>query len=107
MIQEEEQGWSFSEYHICSRCISDAYLKEFIKNSATDEEPCSFCRRRPSVPLDDVMEIIGNTVADYYNRAVNEPGYDGREGRLPGDHLRQLGGDGRYPRRRQQSGRCA
>ena len=65
MMQEEEQGWSFSDRQICSRCISEPYLKEFIKNSAIDS-PCSFCRRRgqPSVPLDDVMEIIGNTVSE-------------------------------------------
>jgi hypothetical protein len=84
MMQEEEQGWSFSDHQICSRCISDPYLKQRIKAAATDEEPCSFCRRRPSVELDDVMEIIGNTVADYYNRAVNEAWYDGREGGYQG-----------------------
>jgi hypothetical protein len=84
MMQEEEQGWSFSDRQICSRCISDSYLKEFIKNAATDEEPCSFCGRRPSVELDEIMEMIGNTVADYYNRAVNEAPYDGREGGYQG-----------------------
>ena len=78
-MQEEEQGWSFSDNQICSRCISDPYLKGFIENSATDA-PCSFCRRRPSIPLNDVMEIIGNTVADYYNRAVNEAPYETAEG---------------------------
>ena len=83
-MQEEEQGWSFSDYQICSRCISDSYLKQFIKNAATDEEPCSFCERRPSVELDKVIEMIGNTVADYYNRAVNEAPYDGREGGYQG-----------------------
>jgi hypothetical protein len=84
MMQEDEQGWSFSDNQICPRCISDPYLKQFIKSSATDESPCSFCGRRPSVELDDVMEIIGNTVADYYNRAVNEAPYDGREGGYQG-----------------------
>jgi hypothetical protein len=84
MMQEEEQGWSFSDHQICSRCISDPYLKQRIKSAATEEEPCSFCGRRPSVELDDVMEIIGHTVADYYNRAVNEAWYDGREGGYQG-----------------------
>ena len=84
MMQEEEQGWSFSDHQICSRCIVDPYLKERIRNSATDEVPCSFCGRRPSVDLDDIMEIIGHTVADYYNRAVNEAPYDGREGGYQG-----------------------
>ena len=54
-MQEEEQGWSFSDNQICSRCISDPYLKGFIENSATDA-PCNFCGRRPSIPLNDVME---------------------------------------------------
>jgi hypothetical protein len=81
MMQQEEQGWSFSDYQICSRCISEPYLKAFIKRSAS-LSPCSFCGRRgnPSVPLDDVMEIIGSTVADYYNRAVNEAPYESAEG---------------------------
>ena len=83
-MREEEQGWSFSDHQICSRCISDPYLKERIKGAATDEEACTFCGRRPSVELDDVMEIIGNVVADYYNRAVNEAWYDGREGGYQG-----------------------
>lgn len=84
MMQEEEQGWSFTEKRICSRCIKEPYLKAFIKTSATDEHPCSFCKRRPSTDLDDVLEIIGNTVADYYNRAVNEAPYETAEGGYQG-----------------------
>src|SRR5437867_4454335 len=84
MMQEEEQGWGFSDNLICSRCISDPYLKAFIKDSANAESRCTFCARQPSVELDDVMEIIGNTVAEYYNRAVNEAPYDGAEGGYQG-----------------------
>jgi len=84
MMQEEEQGWSFSDNRICPRCISDPYLKQVIKNSAIDESPCSFCGRRPSVELDEVMEIIGNTVAEYYNHAVNEAPYESAEGGYQG-----------------------
>ena len=84
MMQEEEQGWSFSDKQICPRCISDPHLKQVVKNFATDESPCSFCGRRPSMELDGVMEIIGNTVADYYNRAVNEAPYESAEGGYQG-----------------------
>src|SRR5689334_10301109 len=84
MMQEEEQGWGFSDNQICSRCISDEYLKAFIKNSASYDSPCTFCGRRPSVELDDVMEIIGSTVGDYYNRAVNEAPYETAEGGYQG-----------------------
>jgi HEPN/RES N-terminal domain 1/RES domain len=85
MMQEEERGWSFSDHQICSCCISEPYLKAFIKNSAS-VSPCSFCGRRgeDSVPLDDVMEIIGNTVSEYYNRAVNEAPYESAEGGYQG-----------------------
>jgi hypothetical protein len=84
-LMMQEQGWSLSDYQICSRCISEPYLKGFIKNTAS-VSPCSFCGRRGkhSVPLDDVMEIIGNTVAEYYNRAVNEAPYDSAEGGTKG-----------------------
>jgi hypothetical protein len=36
------------------------------------------------VELDEVMEIIGNTVADYYNRAVNEAPFESAEGGYQG-----------------------
>ena len=84
MMQEEEQGWGFTEKEICSRCIKEPYLKSVIKNAETEESPCSFCGRRPSMELDEVMEIIGNTVADYYNRAVEEAPYESAEGGYQG-----------------------
>jgi hypothetical protein len=84
MMQEEEQGWGFTEKQICSRCIKEPYLKSVIKNAETEESPCSFCGRRPSTELDEVMEIIGNAVADYYNRAVEEAPYESAEGGYQG-----------------------
>jgi hypothetical protein len=84
MMQEDEQGWTFSDNQICSRCISDPYLKNFIRRSAAGDVACTFCGRRPSVPLDDVMEVIGRTIAEYYNRAVNEAPYESAEGGYQG-----------------------
>ena len=35
MIQEEEQGWGFrDDLSICSRCVSDPFLKGIIKSQA-------------------------------------------------------------------------
>jgi hypothetical protein len=84
MMQQEEQGWSFTYNQICQRCISDLYLKQSVKGTATNENPCSFCGRRPSAELDEVIEIIGDTVGEYYNRAVNEAPYDSAEGGYQG-----------------------
>jgi len=84
MMQEEEQGWSFSDKRICSRCISDKHLKSYVTENCFDDDACSFCERSPSADLDDVLTIIGNTVADYYNRAVEEAPWDGAEGGYQG-----------------------
>ena len=66
MIREQDQGWSFSEQLICSRCVSDPYLKQFIQDAAS-VSPCTFCRRRGpnSVPFDTLMEIIAGTIFEY------------------------------------------
>ena len=86
MIREQDQGWSFSEQLICSRCVSDPYLKQFIQDAAS-VSPCTFCRRRGpnSVPFDTLMEIIAGTIFEYYTHAVNEAGWDSREGGYLGD----------------------
>ena len=81
MMLQEEQAWSFSDELVCSCCISEPFLRDFIKDSG-DNSPCSFCdgRLAPGVPLDSMMEIIGHTVQQYYNRAVNEAPYESAEG---------------------------
>jgi hypothetical protein len=84
MMQEDEQGWTFTHKRVCARCMKEPYLKAFIKSSATADHPCSFCKRRPTAALDDVMEIIGHTVDEYYNRAVNEAPYETAEGGYQG-----------------------
>jgi hypothetical protein len=85
MMQEEEQGWSFSKHQLCSRCISEPYLKGLVKQSESFSE-CSFCHRTsaPAVPLNELLEIIGATVSEYYNRAVNEAPYESAEGGYQG-----------------------
>jgi len=65
MMQEEEQGWSFSDNQICPplhfRSVPQAGHQKFRDRPVA----LQLLRRRPSVELDEVMEIIGNTVADY------------------------------------------
>jgi hypothetical protein len=51
IIQQDEQGWSFrDDLSLCSRCISDPYLKQMIKDQA-GEMACSFCGRTSRNPL--------------------------------------------------------
>jgi hypothetical protein len=81
MIQEEEQGWRFSDNNICSRCVSDPDLKQFIRETAA-LSPCDFCgwRGPHSVTFDSLMEIIGGTINQHYNDAVNEASWDSEDG---------------------------
>ena len=68
----------------CYRCISEPYLRDFARSEATEFE-CSFCgwiaRKKPnSVPFNRFMEVIVETVWQYYEHAVDCMGWDGREG---------------------------
>jgi RES domain-containing protein len=81
MLQEEDQGWRFSDDRICSRCVNNPYLKKFIRHRASNSV-CTFCRRRGSrsIDFDILMELIGAAVQAHFNDAVNEAAWDSEEG---------------------------
>ena len=50
MMQEQEQGWSFRDGNICYRCLTDAYLREMVRQDASEYD-CSFCGKSGLVPI--------------------------------------------------------
>jgi hypothetical protein len=83
-IEEDDQGWSYSDKDICYRCISEPYLRDLARSEAS-EFGCSFCGRIPrskpnSIPFNRLMEVVGETVWQYYEHAADCMGWDGREG---------------------------
>jgi len=84
-IQQWEQGWSFSpDVLICYQCLDDSELARHVEENAV-EYKCDFCgqvaQKRPrSIEFDSLMEIVGSTLAQYYDRAVDELGYCSAEG---------------------------
>jgi len=91
LFQQEEQGWDFSDgTHICWRCLTDPYLRRFVKDRVEGYE-CSFCRlttrKNPStVPFDVVMELIANAVQTHFNNAASETiGWDPEDQTYVGD----------------------
>jgi hypothetical protein len=84
-IEQWEQGWSFSPgVYICHHCLDDPELVQHVKENATGLK-CDFCERVPrkhpcSIEFDSLMEIIGSTFNQYYERAVNELGWCSAEG---------------------------
>jgi hypothetical protein len=72
-IEQDEQGWGYSDKVICFRCVSDPYLRERIKSSATKSE-CDFCNSSSrkavdSIPFNDLMKVIAEAVFQYYSHA--------------------------------------
>lgn len=87
-IEEDDQGWRFSDKDICYRCITEPYLRALARNEPT-EYGCSFCgrssRKAPnSVPFNNIMKVIADAVWQYYDHAGNCLGYDSREGGYQG-----------------------
>jgi hypothetical protein len=80
----QEQGWGFRDGHICYRCVTEPYLHEMVRGDASEYD-CSFCgkssRKAPiSIPFNDLMEVIGGAISQYFDRAVNCLGYCSAEG---------------------------
>ena len=80
-LQQDEQGWSYSpDTDICARCVSNDELAAYIRENASGFM-CSFCdrtsKRNPStIPLDELMEIVGKVVHQYYEEAVGALGWE-------------------------------
>lgn len=80
MMEQQEQGWRYSDYRICPRCLSDEYLRTRIQEQSGAER-CSFCLKSDlgSAPFDDLMNLIASTAHQYFDRAVDTLGWDGEE----------------------------
>jgi hypothetical protein len=76
LIQEDDQGWRFTGGTVCDGCLSDPYLRSIARENAKRDE-CSFCgrvgRKKPiAIPFNDLMEVIGQAIFQYYDHAENE-----------------------------------
>jgi hypothetical protein len=78
LIQEEDRGWySVTRKLVCNNCVSDERLNEFFRERGL-EEACQYCELTPeeselrSVPFDDLMEFIAESVYSEFNTANDE-----------------------------------
>lgn len=81
MIEQSEQGWSFTDKFVCRECVDDYALEKAL---ASEEEPqgaCSFCRQSPASPLDVLMRVFVDGLRNEYNDVNAEliP-YESKEG---------------------------
>ena len=80
MMEQQEQGWNYSDHRICPRCLCDEHLRTKIQESASDDE-CSFCLKSDmgSAPFDHLMKLVSSTAYQYFDRAVNTLPWDGED----------------------------
>lgn len=82
LIEQEEQGWGYSEKAICPQCVKDVYLKSVVR-AALGNQACDFCdgsRPRRGALFNVLMKAVASTFFQYYRRAVDHLGWDGEEG---------------------------
>ena len=85
-MEIEERGFSDIDKYICSECVEDDFLKQWIDKNATETKECDYCGRTHSVVLmtDLMKEVLMPTFKKYYWYANDHLGWDGREGGYQG-----------------------
>jgi len=78
-------------YYVCDRCFGDDTIKGFIKANTSHTE-CDFCGRQGdeqpiAAPLVDVADLINDSIAREYQRAVEILPWDSGEGGYQGRHF--------------------
>jgi hypothetical protein len=81
IIQEGEQGWSFTEQHVCTGCVDDYALRAAIGAAEEATATCDFCGSAPAAELNVLLEAFVKGLRTEYGDADDEGVYyDGREG---------------------------
>lgn len=84
-MEIEARGFSDIDKYVCSECVEDNYLKQWIDENTTEREKCDYCGKIHSVVLmTDLMYVLMNSIQKYYGYAVEYLGWDSREGGYQG-----------------------
>lgn len=84
-MEIEARGFSDIDKYICSECVEDDFLKQWIDKNATEIMECDYCgKTHPVVLMTDFMYVLMDTFRRYYGYAVEHLGWDGREGGYQG-----------------------
>jgi hypothetical protein len=83
-LLQEEQGWSFTDSSVCTDCVDEPALKAAVLEDSVRGQSCTFCASNCSAPLDTLMAAFVTGIRRIYYRAIDELGWDGREGAWQG-----------------------
>lgn len=81
MLQEDEQGWSFTSQYVCTGCVDDHVLQAAIGAAEEATAVCDFCGSSPAAELDVLLEAFVKGLRTEYGDADSEGvPFDSREG---------------------------
>lgn len=81
MMEQEAQGWAYTDKLVCVSCVDDQALEDAIGAEESADQTCSFCEQSPAASLDVLMGVFVNGLLNEYNGADDEfVPYETREG---------------------------
>ena len=85
MLEQMEGGYSQApgERYVCSKCVTDRFLKEEIEGSL-ENEACSYCGTTPSADLLIVVREVADYLATEFEDPANSLPYSSRDGGYQG-----------------------
>ena len=80
MMQEDEQGWSFTDKSVCGRCVNEEALESILEEEADARFRCNFCGGAPAASLNVLLQAFANGLRNEYEDAIDSAPWEGREG---------------------------
>ena len=78
-IQEDEQGWSFTDKAVCCRCVNEEALQTILCNNSGALLRCSFCSDGPAAPLNMLLQPFVVGLSNEYEDGLESSIWKGRD----------------------------
>ena len=72
-MQQDGQGWSFTDDFVCVGCVQDDALERAIRASEHIGATCAFCGANPAAPLDELLDVFVAGQEDRLSRVRSRP----------------------------------
>lgn len=76
MMEQDEQGWSYSDDWVCAACVDEEALRAGIEADSSPDETCTFCRKSPAAPLNTLLALFVAGLCRQYTKAIDKLYWD-------------------------------
>lgn len=80
MMEQDEQGWSFTDHSVCPACVGDEALAAILREHLDPTNACDFCDATAAAPLDALLDAFVRGLHNEYEHAIHGVGWESREG---------------------------